>query len=113
MALPKSKHLRKITVDGTEYYWKVEEDTRDYRGLIVTVGVVAKPYKRFIFDFRFSYNHTNDDSHIIRPAITAVTPNLIKQSIAFAYQKANWEESKKCFFKFKADQFQLVADEGD
>ncbi len=84
MALPKNKYLRKLTIEDLEYYWKVEDDTSDFRGLVVSVGMVLQPYKRFVFDFRFDHHRESEVPGKSIPNINQVTPKLIKESIAFA-----------------------------
>ncbi len=105
-AMYENKNIRKLTVDGLEYYWKVEDDTRDYQGLIVTVGMVLKPYKRLVFDFRFDYEKIKTSSETSKRSLTGVTPKLITEAITFAYQNYNWGGNPTCAFKFESGVFQ-------
>ena len=111
MALPKNKNLRKLTNNDVQYYWKVEDDTRDFQGLIVTVGMVALPHKRFIFDFRFNYVKLKIASEEEKKPLSEVTPKLIIDAIAFAIKNYNWGEIPFCAFKFELGIFQKIDNE--
>lgn len=105
MALPKNKHLRKITVDETPYYWKVEDNINTFQGLIVTVGFESAPYKRLEFEFIFDFDAIYPPSKEAIQILSEVTPNLIKESIHFAKENYNWGEQPTCRFKYESNVF--------
>ncbi|MFK8101869.1 MAG: hypothetical protein AB8G15_05075 [Saprospiraceae bacterium] len=112
MTLPKNKNLRILTTNETDYYWKVEDDTRDFKGLLVTVGKVAKPDQRFVFLFRFDYAQIKNAPPTSKLSSTGVTPKLIKAAIDFAQENYNWGENLTCSFRFEKGIFCLADESG-
>ena len=108
MGLPKkkNKNRRKLIYDEIEYYWRVEDDTRDFQGLIVTIGIVSHPFKRCCFDFRFDNEDLKSSSGASDSSLIFVTPKLVKEAIAFAKENYNWGKQSTCYFKFEKGSFQ-------
>ena len=100
MSLPK-KGIRKINVDGIEYYYTVKLDY--YNMTIQTaVGLVDKPNKRFYFSAKQGDpNIVTEKSEKYNPG--TITPSIISQAIKYATNQTDWNTSDATVHLFFAE----------
>ncbi|WP_196893340.1 hypothetical protein [Aureivirga marina] len=87
MALPKKKGIRKITIDSTVYYFKVDlvNETSEVKA---NIGLEEKPNRRFSL---WAEN-------------VQITPSIIAESILFMNRKTSWQsESKNYSLKYSEE----------
>lgn len=106
MAIPKSKNIRKITVDDIEYYWAIKYD-EDYGLTACNVGLVEKS------NYRFSFVRGVDESHQRyihnsikeKDEVKAITPGLVKEAILYANANLDWKNTSECRINSDSDGF--------
>jgi len=98
MAVPKHKKIRKIIVEGIEYYWVVKYENIDQLEGIMrcTVGLVEQSNYRFCFFRTVDASHVQYHHNYIEEKykIKAITPSLIKAAILYANEHVIWKNTK-------------------
>jgi len=90
MAIPK-KGIRKITVENVQYYFTVELESYGF-SIVVTIGLVENPNKRFSFSVKQGDPNL---TFIKEDKVGVVTPKLVHQAINYANVKTSWASSKE------------------
>lgn len=108
MALPKNKKIRRITVDGVEYYWTSKYD-EIYGQINCNIGLVEKPNYRFSFLRGLDSSHTQYIHNGIseEDLLNAITPKLISDAIKYANKNLNWQHSKESWLLSNSKGFSL------
>lgn len=92
MSIPKNKNIRKITVDGVQYYWSIKYD-EDYGDIVCNIGLIEQS------NFRFSFCRGADASHKKyfdngveeKDQVKAITSKLVAEAIQFANKNIDWK----------------------